>query len=840
MLKIEVKDNRATLIGVYPKDKIDQAISAYQTGFQYSSLYRRRRSNGERVWDGKIHLLSRASDSFPSGVLDIVCEVLDAEGISYEITYHAIARDIPDHIATDDIQYPVQVGKYVLRDYQLEAMKAFLNSKSRLPYKGIICAGTGSGKTVVAIALAKLIDVNTLFLVKGKALKAQSFNVFTEALGEDNVGVIDAKTWEPKQITVASVDTLASRLANAASCDKTLNYLKSVQFVVADEVHRGTSQRYKDVLNYTPANIRLGLSGTPNKGYLDKDLVLNGLCGGIVHKINSNQLQAQGNISKAELKAIIIDKPKLESLSWREAQSSLVINNTERHEIVATLVRQEYNKGRIVLVMAGNSIPLTEQLHSFILKEVKDEDQVRMVTGQSSAEYTNESFQLMRDKKLKVIITTVIADEGIDIPEINSLFIVNGGKCLSPEQGVLLHSGRSKKAKDILVGDMLLGPDNKQRTVLETTSGVGPMYKIVPKKGDSWGCNGKHILTLIETSQKKIVDISVEEYLKQNDCFKNRYLLFVPDQIEFPKSEEPSVDPYFLGLWFGDGTKNLHKYSRVSITTMDEPIKEYCKMIANNYGLDLTELKSNKGKAKEYSLSSKSNTNRFGTRKNKTNKLLTNLLSLVGEKSSVPNCIKYGSIETRKQFLAGFIDTDGWLHSSNFFEVSQKRKDYIDDIRFISGSLGFKSSCKEKITKGIVYYRCSIYGNLEKIPTKLKRKQAKIVSYKKHGKRCKFKVVPTGIGNYFGFSLDGDGRFLLDDFTVTHNSFVKTIQRIGRGLRVKSDGSVLTVFDFMDSTNPYLKKHSNKRLEHYNSEGIFSTADFIVGEEILKNEGNHE
>ena len=88
--------------------------------------------------------------------------------------------------------------------------------------------------------------------------------------------------------------------------------------------------------------------------------------------------------------------------------------------------------------------------------------------------------------------------------------------------------------------------------------------------------------------------------------------------------------------------------------------------------------------------------------------------------------------------------------------------------------------------------------------------------------------------------MDGDGRFLLDDFTVTHNSFVKTIQRIGRGLRVKSDGSVLTVFDFMDSTNPYLKKHSNKRLEHYNSEGIFSTADFIVGEEILKNEGNHE
>jgi Rad3-related DNA helicase len=37
--------------------------------------------------------------------------------------------------------------------------------------------------------------------------------------------------------------------------------------------------------------------------------------------------------------------------------------------------------------------------------------------------------------------------------------------------------------------------------------------------------------------------------------------------------------------------------------------------------------------------------------------------------------------------------------------------------------------------------------------------------------RSGFKVVPTGtIEPFFGFILDGDGRYLLDDFTVTHNS----------------------------------------------------------------------
>lgn len=36
--------------------------------------------------------------------------------------------------------------------------------------------------------------------------------------------------------------------------------------------------------------------------------------------------------------------------------------------------------------------------------------------------------------------------------------------------------------------------------------------------------------------------------------------------------------------------------------------------------------------------------------------------------------------------------------------------------------------------------------------------------------RVRFTVHPLGEENYYGFTLDGDGRYLLDDFTVTHNS----------------------------------------------------------------------
>ncbi len=44
------------------------------------------------------------------------------------------------------------------------------------------------------------------------------------------------------------------------------------------------------------------------------------------------------------------------------------------------------------------------------------------------------------------------------------------------------------------------------------------------------------------------------------------------------------------------------------------------------------------------------------------------------------------------------------------------------------------------------------------------------IPYVRVGEVCDFTLEPIGEGDYFGFTLDGDGRFLLGDFTVTHNT----------------------------------------------------------------------
>lgn len=62
----------------------------------------------------------------------------------------------------------------------------------------------------------------------------------------------------------------------------------------------------------------------------------------------------------------------------------------------------------------------------------------------------------------------------------------------------------------------------------------------------------------------------------------------------------------------------------------------------------------------------------------------------------------------------------------------------------------------------------------------------------------------------------------------TGKSYVKVMQRIGRGLRLKQEaGQMLEVVDVIDNTHNFLKKHSQIRLGYYEDEAMFSSVGFV-------------
>jgi len=135
------------------------------------------------------------------------------------------------------------------------------------------------------------------------------------------------------------------------------------------------------------------------------------------------------------------------------------------------------------------------------------------------------------------------------------------------------------------------------------------------------------------------------------------------------------------------------------------------------------------------------------------------------QEGSIPSQYKYNCRDVQLQVLAGIIDTKG-LVRRNHYEIYEKNKQVADDIVYIARSLGFYSNFYIENA-----YRIIICGNnLEDIP--LVRKQRAISTSVKDDLLTDIKVVPSSERKYYGFSIDGNRRFLLGDFTVTHNTAI--------------------------------------------------------------------
>lgn len=358
------------------------------------------------------------------------------------------------------------------------------------------------------------------------------------------------------------------------------------------------------------------------------------------------------------------------------------------------------------------------------------------------------------------------------------------GKCLNPLGKLIYFDGSAVYAKDVRVGDLLMGDDSTPRRVLSITRGSGEMYRVVPLKGESFECNGDHILVLKRTNTTKspslngnIVELSVDDYIKQTPTFKHLHKLYRVG-VEF-NEKEVLIDPYFLGIWLGDGTATVP-----SVTTQDDEVVDYLEKFAIKHGLRLVVSKDPK-RCLSYRLSGNGGNSNIVLDFLREHDLINN--------KHIPMIYKTNNRFMRIRLLAGLIDADGWTNNSGY-QLIFKSERLAQDIVFLCRSLGFAAYLKPRIKKGFgitgTYYHIMISGDCSLIPVK--------VAHKKVAPRRQIKdvlvtgireVVPLGVGDYYGFTLDGNHRFLLGDFTVSHNTYASIVamfvhaQRCGRPIR---------------------------------------------------------
>lgn len=349
------------------------------------------------------------------------------------------------------------------------------------------------------------------------------------------------------------------------------------------------------------------------------------------------------------------------------------------------------------------------------------------------------------------------------------------GKCLGKGTPVLMFDGSIKPVEKIKPGEKLMGPDSKPRRVLSVCNGKETLYRVVPTKGDSYIVNESHILSLKMSAgcggyfvDGEIVNISVKDWLTKSAAWKQHALGYRVG-VDFPKHEVP-LDPYFVGLWLGDGTT-----AAAAVTTADQEIVEYMESMAKTRNMELV-ANSVSGKSTTYNFST--GRGGKGLPRDGRNSVLNDLRKIdVLDNKHIPEIYKINSRENRLRLLAGLLDSDGSV-SNNCFDYITRLKTLANDVVFVARSLGFaayvkpsKKCCTYKGEKRCGnYWRVTISGNTQEIPTALSHKKCNLRSQKKDVLRTGIRLEKLRKGEYFGFEIDGDRLFLLGDFTVTHNT----------------------------------------------------------------------
>jgi DNA topoisomerase-2 len=119
------------------------------------------------------------------------------------------------------------------------------------------------------------------------------------------------------------------------------------------------------------------------------------------------------------------------------------------------------------------------------------------------------------------------------------------------------------------------------------------------------------------------------------------------------------------------------------------------------------------------------------------------------------------------------IDTDGCLKKQNdcyCYEISQceKRKYLLESFRIIAGSLGFRAKLLKAANN---MFTLLITGdNIHKIPVKIPRKQIVNQTRLRNNYIHQIEIKSIGRGKFCGWNIDKNERFLLGDFTITHNT----------------------------------------------------------------------
>lgn len=398
-----------------------------ERNYFHSRLYK------QKLWDGYTEFFSRKTGKFLTGLLPEVLAALDHLGEKYETLDKRSSVDL----RYSEIDEGFLGGDFTLYDYQVDLTNALLKHK-----RGVICAPTASGKTLIMLSILKSLPDNcpTLVLANKTSLVQQNYEELKK-FGFDNVGRLYGKYKDLNVITCSTVQSL----------HKIEPILDKIKAIVVDEIHENMSKQPKKYLNKMKnCSIRAAVSATPFKfggkdlcqkwlvkGYFGPLLKSKSVGGGV---LTTKHLQERGTLSKSVCMFYPIREPELKYEIYIDAVTRGIAENWHFHEIVTKLASKLQGRTLILVDRIAHGDFLFSMMPNALWVQGKDDMDTR--------KFVINKLKTSKEKVI-AISTQQILNTGINVMAHNVINAAGG----QAEHQIIQRMGRGLRTandKEIL------------------------------------------------------------------------------------------------------------------------------------------------------------------------------------------------------------------------------------------------------------------------------------------------------------------------------------------------------------------------------------------------------
>jgi superfamily II DNA or RNA helicase len=335
--------------------------------------------------------------------------------------------------------------------------------------RNLVVAATGTGKTVISAFDYKRFKQENkssklLFLAHRKEILTQSLSAYRGILRDNNFGElwVDGIIPTSYEYVFASVQTINNRIEELSLTPEYFDY------IVIDECHHLTANSYRAIISYFKPKVFLGLTATPER-----------MDGGDIQEDFHNRIAAEIRLPEALNRKLlcpfqyfgITDSIDLSNIGWergRYVASQLTDIYTANDRRVSEIINalEKYTKDKTDVRAIGFCVSME---HAKFMAE-------KFSLAGFKADYLTSANNQNRDvvksqllnKKINYLFVVDIFNEGVDIPEIDTVLFLRPTESLTI---FLQQLGRGLRLAD----------DKECLTVLDFVGNSRPEYNFENK-----------------------------------------------------------------------------------------------------------------------------------------------------------------------------------------------------------------------------------------------------------------------------------------------------------------------------------------------------------------------